>query len=137
MALVFTFPCGRCGKKYSIYYPKRFIYSVYGTGTPAQGEREDAEEQASGAVDAARRRAEASGNAWLDASQVSKVTCTCGKNLDLNIANHPRVPQRKGQSVVRQMGVIAFPTGPARKPAQAPSESASPSSAEPPRRPDA
>jgi hypothetical protein len=119
VALVFTFPCGRCGKKYSIYYPKRFIYSVYGTGTPAQGEREDAEEQASGAIDAARQHAEASGSAWIDASRVSKITCTCGKNLDLNIANHPRVPQRKAQTVVRQTGVIAFPT--VRKAAHGPS----------------
>jgi len=146
VALVFTFPCGRCGKKYSIYYPKRFIYSVYGTGTPAQGEREDAEEQASGAVDAARQHAESSGNVWIDASQVSKVTCTCGKNLDLNIANHPRVPQRKTQAVVRQTGVIAFPVG--RKAANGPSATppsappskagqAAPASSEPPRRPDA
>ncbi|HKX19966.1 MAG TPA: hypothetical protein VJT33_18335 [bacterium] len=118
MALVFTFPCGRCGKKYSIYYPKKFIYSVYGTGTPAQGEREDAEELASGAIAAARQHAETSGNVWIDASQVSKITCTCGKNLDLNIANHPRVPQRKAQTVVRQTGVIAFPA--VRKPAHGP-----------------
>lgn len=123
MALVFTFPCGRCGKKYSIYYPKTFIYSVYGTGTPAQGQREDAEEQATGAIDAARQHAETSGNVWLDASQVSKITCTCGKNLDLNIANHPRVPQRKAQTVARQTGVIAFPTvrkGGAEPPAEGP-----------------
>lgn len=109
MALVFTFPCGRCGKKYSVYYPKAFVYSVYGTGTPAQGEREDAEEAASGAVDAARRHAEAAGNTWVDVSQQSKVTCVCGKNLDLNIANHPRVPQRKGVSGSRQTGLIEFP----------------------------
>lgn len=109
MALVFTFPCGRCGKKYSVYYPKAFIYSVYGTGTPSQGEREDAEEVASGAVDAARRRAEAVGNAWVDVSQQPKITCACGKNLDLNLANHPRVPQHKGASGVRQTGMIEFP----------------------------
>jgi hypothetical protein len=110
VALVFTFPCGRCGKKYSVYYPKAFVYSVYGTGTPAQGAREDAEEAAAGAVDAARRHAEAAGNVWVDVSQQPKITCACGKNLDLNIANHPRVPQRKGVSGVRQTGVIAFPT---------------------------
>lgn len=110
MALVFTFPCGRCGKKYSVYYPKKFVYAVYATGTAAQGEREDAQEVASGAVDAARRRAEASGNVWVDVSGQSKITCTCGKNLDLNLANHPRVPQRKGVTAVRQAGVIAFPT---------------------------
>jgi hypothetical protein len=135
VALVFTFPCGRCGKKYSIYYPKTFIYSVYGTGTPAQGEREDAEEQASGAIDAARRHAETSGNVWVDASLVSKVTCSCGKNLDLNIANHPRVPQRKAQAAVRQTGVIAFPT--VRKTEPGPAAPATPASSEPPRRPDA
>jgi hypothetical protein len=110
VALIFTFPCGRCGKKYSIYYPKTFIYSVYGTGTPAQGQREDAEEQASGAIAAARDHAEASGNTWINAGEVSKITCVCGKNLDLNVANHPRVPQRKAEKVVRQTGVIAFPT---------------------------
>ena len=120
MALVFTFPCGRCGKKYSIYYPKAFVYSVYGTGSRAQGEREDAEEVASGAVDAARKRAEAAGNVWLDVSQQSKITCTCGKNLDLNLANHPRVPERKRAAAVRQTGVIAFP-GAAKKPAAPPS----------------
>ncbi len=154
MALVFTFPCGRCGKKYSIYYPKKFIYSVYGTGTPAQGEREDAEEQASGAIEAARQHAETSGNVWIDASHVSKITCTCGKNLDLNIANHPRVPQRKAQTVVRQTGVIAFPA--VRKPAHGPAphhegaqgdaahgpaahdaSAATPNASELPRRPDA
>ncbi len=116
MALVFTFPCGRCGKKYSVYYPKKFVHTVYGTGTPAQGEREDAEEIASGAVDATRRRAEAAGNIWVDVSQLSKVTCTCGKNLDLNLANHPRVPQRKAASGVRQTGVIAFPGTTHKKP---------------------
>lgn len=142
MALVFTFPCGRCGKKYSIYYPKKFIYSVYGTGTPAQGEREDAEEQASGAIEAARQHAETSGNVWVDASQVTKITCTCGKNLDLNIANHPRVPQRKAQTAVRQTGVIAFPTvrraahGPAPRDDGAHGPAVTPGASEPPRRPD-
>ncbi|HEV2357353.1 MAG TPA: hypothetical protein VGZ23_07065 [bacterium] len=148
MALIFTFPCGRCGKKYSIYYPKTFIYSVYGNGTPAQGQREDAEEQASGAIEAARQHAEASGNAWIDASQVSKITCVCGKNLDLNIANHPRVPQRKAQTAVRQTGVIAFPAvrkaspAPAPPPngaatSHAPAAPATPASGGPHRRPDA
>ena len=142
MALVFTFPCGRCGKKYSIYYPKTFIYSVYGTGTPAQGQREDAEEQASGAIDAARQHAETSGNTWINAGEVSKITCVCGKNLDLNVANHPRVPQRKAQTVARQTGMIAFPTttkaprGP-EAPKHGPAAGPSPSSAEPHRRPGA
>lgn len=107
-----TFPCGRCGKKYSVYYPKKFIASVYGTMTPAQAEREDAEELASGAIDAARRRAETDGKVWVDVSQVSKVTCTCGKNLNLNLADHPRVPQRKAAAGTRQTGLIAFPEAP-------------------------
>src|SRR5207302_1292966 len=107
-----TFPCGRCGKKYSVYYPKKFIASVYGTMTPAQAEREDAEELASGAIDAARRRAETDGKVWVDVSQESKVTCTCGKNLNLNLADHPRVPQRKAAAGTRQTGLIAFPEAP-------------------------
>jgi len=94
VALVLTFPCGRCGKKYSIYYPKAFIYSVYGTGTRARGER--------------------------DVSQQAKITCTCGKNLDLNLANHPRVPERKRTAAARQTGMIAFPSVP-KKPAAPPS----------------
>ncbi len=116
MALVLTFPCGRCGKKYSIYYPKTFVYSVYGTGTRAQGEREDAEEITSGAVEVARNHAEKSGNMWIDVSQQAKITCTCGKNLDLNLANHPRVPERKRAAPVRQTGVIAFPSAAPKKP---------------------
>ena len=112
MALVFTFPCGRGGRKYSVYYPKVFVYSVYGTGTPAQGEREDAEERASGAVDAARQHAEAAGNIWADVRQQSKITCVCGKNLDLDLAHHPRVPQYKGQTAPRKFGVIGFPEMP-------------------------
>lgn len=117
MALVFTFPCGRCGQRYSIYYPKAFVYSVYGTGTRAQGAREDAEEVASGAVEAARKHAEASGNIWVDVSQQARITCTCGKNLDLNLANHPRVPERKRTAPVKQTGVIVFPTAQKRPPA--------------------
>ena len=112
MALLFTFACGRCGKKYSVYYPKVFIASVYGTMTPAQAEREDAEERASGAIEAARRRAEGAGNVWVDVSAQAKVTCTCGKSLNLNLADHPRVPQRKGTTAARQTGVIAFPEMP-------------------------
>ncbi len=112
MALLMTFPCGRCGKKYSVYYPKVFIASVYGTMTAAQAEREDREEAASGAIDAARRRAEGEGKIWIDVSQQSKVTCTCGKNLNLDLADHPRVPQRKAATGVRQTGVIAFPETP-------------------------
>jgi len=116
VALLFTFACGRCGRKYSVYYPKAFIASVYGTMTPAQAAREDAEEAASGAVDAARRRAEAAGNTWVDVSQQSRVTCVCGKNLNLNLAEHPRVPQRKAAAAgTRQTGVIAFPDMPKKR----------------------
>ena len=107
-----TFPCGRCGKKYSVYYPKVFIASVYGTMTAAQAEREDREEAAAGAIDAARRRAEGGGKIWIDVSQQSKITCTCGKNLNLDLADHPRVPQRKAATGVRQTGLIAFPEVP-------------------------
>jgi hypothetical protein len=112
VALVMTFPCGRCGKKYSVYYPKTFIASVYGTMTPAQAEREDAEEVASGAIETTQRRAEREGKIWIDVSQQAKVTCTCGKNLNLNLADHPRVPQRKAATATRQTGMIAFPETP-------------------------
>jgi hypothetical protein len=120
VALLFTFACGRCGKKYSVYYPKTFIASVYGTMTPAQAEREDAEEAAAGAIDAARRRAEAAGNAWVDVSRESKVTCVCGKNLNLNLADHPRVPQSKAAAGTRQTGLIAFPEMPKKHHAKGP-----------------
>ena len=112
MALLFTFACGRCGKKYSVYYPKTFLASVYGTMTPEAAKREDEVEAASGAIDTARRRAEGAGNAWVDASQQTKVTCECGKNLNLNLADHPRVPQQKGVSGARKTGMIAFPESP-------------------------
>lgn len=120
MALLMTFPCGRCGKKYSVYYPKAFIASVYGTMTAAQAEREDQQEVASGAIDAARRRAEGDGKIWIDVSQQSKITCTCGKNLNLDLADHPRVPQRKAATAVRQTGLIAFPETPKKQHEKAP-----------------
>ena len=53
-------------------------------------------------------------------SQQAKITCTCGKNLDLNLANHPRVPERKRTAAARQTGMIAFPSAP-KKPAAPPS----------------
>lgn len=120
MALVMTFPCGRCGKKYSVYYPKTFIASVYGTMTPAQAGREDAEEVASGAIEATQRRAEREGKIWIDVSQQAKVMCTCGKNLNLNLADHPRVPQRKAATGGRQTGMIAFPETPKKSHAKGP-----------------
>jgi hypothetical protein len=118
-----TFPCGRCGKKYSVYYSKTFIASVYGTMTPAQAEHEDAEEVASGAIEAVRRRAEVEGKIWIDVSTQSKVTCTCGKNLNLNLADHPRVPQRKAAVGTRQTGMIAFPEMPKKHHAKGPAGS--------------
>lgn len=132
MALLMTFPCGRCGKKYSVYYPKTFIASVYGTMTPAQAEREDEEEVASGAIEAARRRAEGEGKIWIDVSQQSKVMCTCGKNLNLNLADHPRVPQRKAAVGTRQTGMIAFPEMPKKQHPKGPAGSGGSTPAAPP-----
>lgn len=131
MALVMTFPCGRCGKKYSVYYPKTFIASVYGTMTPAQAAREDAEESTSGAIEATQRRAEREGKIWIDVSKQAKVTCTCGKNLNLNLADHPRVPQRKAATGTRQTGLIAFPEMP-KKHHKGPAASGGPTPAAPP-----
>jgi hypothetical protein len=133
VALLFTFACGRCGKKYSVYYPKVFIASVYGTLTPAAAEREDVEERASGAIDTARRRAEGAGNVWIDVSAQSKVTCACGKNLNLNLADHPRVPQRKAATATRQVGMIAFPEVPKKHHAKGPARPGDPSPAVPPK----
>ncbi len=112
MALVFTFPCGSCGKRYSVYYPKALLYALSGSGTREMGEGEDAEEVRSGAVEAARAKAISSGNVWVDAGQVLELACTCGKQLDLNIMHHPRVPQSKEVAQRRQTGLIPFPTTP-------------------------
>ena len=109
MALVFTFPCGGCGRRYSVYYPKALMYELSGSGMRQMGVAEDEAEQASGAVAAARQRAEAGGNIWVDASQMLHLTCACGKRLDFNIAHHPRVPQNKLGAVRRQTGLIPFP----------------------------
>jgi hypothetical protein len=110
MALVFTFPCGGCGRRYSVYYPKALMYELSGAGTRQMGVAEDEAEQASGAVASARQRAEATGNIWVDASQMLELACVCGKRLDFNIAHHPRVPQTKPASLKRQTGLIPFPT---------------------------
>ncbi len=109
MALIFTFPCGGCGRRYTVYYPKAVMYELSGTGTREMGLAEDEAERASGAIDVARKRAESQGNIWIDASQTLKLVCECGKKLDMNIANHPRVPQAKQASGKRQTGMIAFP----------------------------
>src|SRR5207247_10803160 len=52
MALVFTFPCGGCGRTYSVYYPKALLYQLRGTAPREMGLKEDEEELRSGAVDA-------------------------------------------------------------------------------------
>lgn len=109
MALIFTFPCGGCGKRYSVYYPKALMYELSGRGTREMGAAEDKAERASGALDAARARVEAGGNVWVDASQTLELTCTCGKRLDVNIQHHPRVPQTKRSVGKRQTGLIPFP----------------------------
>lgn len=108
MALVFTFPCGGCGRRYSVYYPKAVLYELSGTGTRQMGESEDEAERRSGAVEATRKRAESSGNIWVDASEVQSLVCECGKKLDMNIAHHPRVPQTKGIGKGRQTGFIGL-----------------------------
>ncbi|MDR7522084.1 MAG: hypothetical protein QN168_06440 [Armatimonadota bacterium] len=110
MALVFTFPCGGCRKRYTVYYPKALMYELSGSGTREMGAAEDEADRASGAIDAARARAEAQGHVWVDASQTLALLCTCGKKLDVNIQHHPRVPQSKQPAQKRQTGMIAFPS---------------------------
>lgn len=109
MALIFTFPCGGCGRRYSVYYPKALMYELSGRGRREMGAAEDESERASGALDAARARVEAVGNTWVDASRTLELTCTCGKRLDVNIQHHPRVPQTKRSAGKRQTGLIPFP----------------------------
>jgi hypothetical protein len=109
VALIFTFPCGGCGKRYTVYYPKALMHELSGSGTREMGTAEDEAERASGALDAAKARAEAQSNVWVDASQVLNLVCTCGKKLDVNIAHHPRVPQTKQGAQKRQTGLIPFP----------------------------
>lgn len=116
MALIFTFPCGSCGRRYTVYYPKALMYELSGTGTRQMGQAEDDAERASGAIDAARARAEATGKVWVDASQTLELVCECGKKLDVNIQHHPRVPQTKASEIKRQTGLIPFPQIPTAKP---------------------
>jgi hypothetical protein len=73
------------------------------------GRAQDDAERASGAIDAARSRAEGQGNVWVDAAETLALVCTCGKKLDMNIAHHPRVPQAKQTAQKRQTGLIPFP----------------------------
>lgn len=112
MALLFTFPCGSCGRRYSVYYPKALLYELSGTAPRQMGEKEDEEERRSGAVDAARQRVGEAGSIWVDASQELERVCECGKKLDFNIMHHPRVPQSKAIAQKRQTGLIPFPTVP-------------------------
>ncbi len=109
MALVFTFPCGGCGRRYTVYYPKALMYELSGSGTRQMGAAEDEAERASGAIDAARARAEAQGSIWIDASQTLDLVCACGKKLDMNIQHHPRVPVGKQATAKRQTGLIPMP----------------------------
>jgi hypothetical protein len=109
MALIFTFPCGGCGRRYTVYYPKALMYELSGSGTREMGRGEDDAEQASGAIAAAQARAEAQGNTWVDAARTLDLVCACGKKLDMNIAHHPRVPQSKQTAQKRQTGLIPFP----------------------------
>ncbi len=109
MALIFTFPCGGCGRRYTVYYPKALMYELSGSGTREMGTAEDDAERATGAIDTARERAEAQGNNWVDASQTLNLVCACGKKLDMNIQHHPRVPQSKQAAQKRQTGLIPFP----------------------------
>lgn len=115
MALVFTFPCGSCGRRYSVYYPKAVLYELSGSAPREMGLAEDAEERRSGAVEATRTSAEASGNIWVDASVELERICVCGKRLDFNLMHHPRVAQSKAVAAKRQTGLIPFPTAPKRE----------------------
>lgn len=110
MALLFTFPCGGCGRRYSVYYPKALLYELSGAAPREMGVAEDEEERRSGAIDAAKSSAEKTGNIWIDASVELERVCECGKKLDFNIMHHPRVPQSKTIAQKRQTGLIQFPT---------------------------
>lgn len=110
MALVFTFPCGGCGRRYSVYYPKSLLYELSGSAPREMGLAEDEAEAKSGAIKSARAAAEQAGNIWIDASAELARTCVCGKKLDFNLMHHPRVPQSKELAQKRQTGLIPFPT---------------------------
>lgn len=110
MALVFTFPCGGCGRRYSVYYPKALLYELSGQAPREMGLAEDEADARSGAVESARAAAEGGGAIWIDASVELGRTCACGKTLDFNIMHHPRVPQSKELAQKRQTGLIPFPT---------------------------
>lgn len=112
MALMFTFHCGSCGRRYSVYYPKAVLYELSGAAPREMGLAEDEEEFRSGAVQAARESAEGAGSIWVDAAVELERVCVCGKRLDFNLMHHPRVPQSKVIAAKRQTGLIPFPTAP-------------------------
>ncbi len=97
-----------------MYYPKAVVYPLYGQGTREQGAREDEEEAARGALRALQERAEQQGKTWVNAGERQRVVCTCGKSLNLDLAQHPRVPQSRA-GAARQVGLIPFGPNP-RKP---------------------
>lgn len=107
MALVLSFRCGRCGKEYAVYYPKALVYPLYGHGTREQGALEDQREAASGALRALQERAEQQGKTWVNGAERQQLVCQCGKMLNLDLAQHPRVPQSK-PAASRQVGLIPF-----------------------------
>ncbi len=115
MALVFTFPCGGCGRTYSVYFPKSLLYELSGSAPREMGRQEDQDDLRSGAVEVARKRAEESGKIFVDAGEQLERVCVCGKRLDFNLTHHPRVPQSKELQQRRQTGLIPFPT-PTKKP---------------------
>lgn len=110
MALVFTFPCGGCGRRYSVYYPKALLYELSGQAPREMGLAEDEADARSGAITSAREAAEGAGRIWIDASAELARACVCGKKLDFNIMHHPRVPQSKELTQKRQTGLIPFPS---------------------------
>lgn len=104
-ALVFTFPCGRCGRQYSAYYPKAVVFVANGSGTREMGEREDEADRPG--IATARQRAERAGRMWVDAGAQREIVCECGKVLRLDLTLHPRVRTSRTAGH-RQAGVIGL-----------------------------
>ncbi len=104
-ALILTFPCGRCGRLYSVYYPKAIVFPLNGSGTREAGAREDEADGAS--LEALRRRAEQAGRTWVNAGEATELTCRCGKRLRFDLNLHPRVATTR-TAAERQGGVIEF-----------------------------
>jgi hypothetical protein len=93
-----------------VYYPKSLLYELSGSAPRELGRQEDEEDVRSGAVEAARKRAEDSKKIFVDASAQLEYVCACGKRLDFNLLHHPRVPQSKELLIRRQTGLIPFPS---------------------------